>query len=397
MKVKKSIILVVDDIQSNVEFITDILSSIPDIDIHGMNDGFEALSYVNKNKPDLILLDVSMPKIDGFEVCQKLKSSPEFSSIPIIFLTARVQKEDIVKGFELGAVDYIAKPFNVSELLSRVKTHLELSQKTRELQVMNLRLEDLVQDRTRQLIATNKNLSEANLKLTEAYNALSMLDNAKNDFIAHINHELRTPLNGILGYTTLLEDQITGEAKTYLYSINNLVSRLIKVAEITLLLTELKTINNEINIREVSIADIISKALPHDAMVTKNIQAEVHLSDPEQKVMGEARLMTTCLNLILDNAVKYSPAGASIFISDRDNDKFYSLDISDEGPGFSANAMSSLFELFTADNLEHRTYGFGLGLTTAKKITDLLGGKITIKNKDKGASVVLHFRKPHIK
>jgi two-component system, sensor histidine kinase and response regulator len=397
MEEKKSLILVVDDIPSNVEFITDILSTIPAIEIQGLNDGISALSFVAKKKPDLILLDVSMPKLDGFEVCIKLKSNPEYASIPVIFLTARVQKEDIVKGFEIGAVDYIAKPFNMSELLSRVKTHLELNQKSKALLEINTKLEELVQERTKQLVATNKNLSEANRKLTEAYEALSTLDNAKNDFIAHINHELRTPLNGILGYTTLLEEQITGESKTYINSINNLVSRLIKVAEISLLLTELKTINNEINIREVAVADIITRALPENQLSDKNILAKVNLSNPNQTVMGEARLMTTCLDLILDNAVKYSPSGGTISISGRDNDTYYSLDISDEGPGFSANALSSLFELFTADNLDYRTYGFGLGLTTAKKITDLLGGRINIRNRDKGASVVLHFKKAHSK
>ena len=89
-----------------------------------------------------------MPMMDGFEVCQKLKTNNRFKDIPIIFLTARVQKEDIVKGFELGAVDYISKPFNLSELLSRVKTHLELGHKTRELQEMNIHLEEKVKERT---------------------------------------------------------------------------------------------------------------------------------------------------------------------------------------------------------------------------------------------------------
>lgn len=393
MKEKKSLILIVDDIQSNVEFIVDILSTLPGVEIHGVNDGKSALSFVSKRKPDLILLDVSMPKLDGFEVCIQLKSNPESASIPVIFLTARVQKEDIVKGFEIGAVDYIAKPFNMSELLSRVKTHLELNQKSKELLEINSQLEELVQQRTKQLVETNKTLSDANRKLTEAYEALSALDNAKNDFIAHINHELRTPLNGILGYTTLLEEQSSGDSKIYIQSINTLVSRLIKVAEISLLLTELKTINNEINIREVVLSDIITRALPQEDLLNKNIQVELKLSNPAQCVLGEPRLLTTCLTIILDNAVKYSPTGGTIVVSGRDNDKFYSLDISDEGPGFSAAALSSLFELFTADNLDHHTHGFGIGLTTAKKITDLLGGKINIPHKEKGASVVLHFKK----
>jgi two-component system, sensor histidine kinase and response regulator len=390
---RKSIVLVVDDIQSNVEFISDILSTLPKIEIHGMNDGTAVLNFVQSKQPDLILLDVSMPVLDGFEVCKRLKANPKFASVPIIFLTARVQKEDIVRGFDLGAVDYIAKPFNLSELVSRVKTHLELRHKSNELSEMNLQLEELVKQRTRQLSETNKNLTEANQKLTDANEALSTLDHAKNDFIAHINHELRTPLNGILGYTSLLEEQACEESKEYVKCINVLVSRLIKVAEISLLLTELRTVDNKINIREVVLSDAINRAMPWEEIAKKNIEIDMKQINEREQVMGEPRLLTTCIAIVLDNAVKYSPAGSKISISGRDNDKFYSVDISDNGPGFSANALASIFEPFTADNLQHRTYGFGIGLATAKRIVDLLGGKITIGNKEKGASVVLHLKK----
>jgi two-component system sensor histidine kinase/response regulator len=394
MEDKKSVVLVVDDIASNVEFITDILCTLPNIEIHGLNDGEATLSFVRKRTPDLILLDVSMPKLDGFEVCKRLKSDTKNAMIPIIFLTARVQKEDIVKGFEIGAVDYIAKPFNVSELLSRVKTHLELSHKSKELHEINSRLEELVQERTRQLSKTNKNLSEANRKLTEAYEALSTLDRAKNDFIAHINHELRTPLNGILGYTSLLEEQGGEESKENIKSINTLVSRLIKVAEISLLLTELRTVDNKINIREVVLTDVIHKAMPYEEIKKKKIEIETRTMNESQLVMGEPRLLTTCISIVLDNAVKYTPIDGKIIISGRDNEEFYSLDITDKGPGFSPYSLSSVFELFTADNLHHRTHGFGIGLATAKKIIDLMGGKINIRNKETGASVVLHLKKP---
>jgi signal transduction histidine kinase len=181
---------------------------------------------------------------------QASENQPSICLYPNNIFDRPAQKEDIVKGFEIGAVDYIAKPFNISELISRVKTHLDLSIKSKELIELNSCLESMVQERTRQLIETNKNLSDTNKKLTEAYEALASLDNAKNDFILHINHELRTPLNGILGFTSLLEDKVNEETKSYIQSINDLVARLIKVAEISLLLTELKTINNEIIFRK---------------------------------------------------------------------------------------------------------------------------------------------------
>ena len=393
MEVKKSLVLVVDDIPSNVEFITDILSSLNDTEIHGIYDGPSALDFIANHKPDLILLDVSMPTMDGFEVCRQLKTNPKYSDIPIIFLTARIQKEDIIKGFELGAVDYIAKPFNLNEMLSRVKTHLELRSKTKELLEVNNHLEELIHERTKQLVDANKNLSKANKKLSLMYDELSALDHAKNDFISHINHELRTPLNGITGYTSLLDEVIPNEAKEYLESINTLVSRLIKVSEISLLLTELRSVDNKINIREVVLLDILQKAIQSEEINKKHLQLDLQQIKESYLVLAEPRLLATCFSIVIDNAAKYSPIHGNIIISARDNDQFYSVDISDEGPGFSSNALTNMFELFTADNLEHRSYGFGIGLATAKKIIDILGGKINIKNREKGASVVIHLRK----
>ena len=394
MRPKKALVLVVDDIQSNVDFLEDILATQDNLDVHGVNNGPSALEFIKKQKPDLILLDVAMPVMDGFEVCRRLKSDEKYTDIPIIFLTARVQKEDIVEGFESGAVDYISKPFNLSELHSRVRTHLELGFKSRELQEMNLLLEEKVKERTQQLVATNKELSKANKKLSNMYDELSALDQAKDDFIAHINHELRTPLNGILGQTALLGESIDTEGKDSLEIINELVSRLINVSEIALLLTELRSKDKKINISSISAMDAIQKAIPQQDMVNKNIEIVYHNIQDSDHVMAEPRLLSKCISIVLDNSIKYSPINGTITVSGRDNQEYYTIDIEDVGPGFSSAALSNLFELFKADNLDKRSHGFGLGLATAKKIIDLLGGKINIRNRKKGASVVLHLKKP---
>lgn len=396
MKQKKSLVLVVDDIQSNIEFILDILTLEENTEVIGVNDGQATLDFVAKRTPDLILLDISMPGMDGFEVCRRLKADSDYAQIPIIFLTARVQKEDTIHGFELGAVDYIAKPFNLNELLSRVNTHLELSHKTKELHNINARLEEKVQQRTRQLLDSNKNLSEANSKLEEAYEELTSLDQAKNDFIAHINHELRTPLNGILGYTSILEaTNLPSESKGYIHSINTLVSRLIKVAEISLLLTELRTVDNRIAFKKIVLTDIIEDALNNEEIAIKNVHVNIQQNEKSQMVLGEPRLLSLCLSMIVDNAVKYSPENGNIQIVTENNDQFISVIIIDEGPGFSETAFSRLFDLFTADNLDYRAHGFGMGLATSKRIIDLLGGRIDIKNNEtKGASVNIFLKKP---
>ncbi len=123
-------ILVADDVFTNIEFLRYILRK-ENYSILPVSNGAEAIEAVQGNKVDLILLDVMMPDLDGFEVCRRLKDDNAYRDIPIIFLTARTDIESTVKGFELGAVDYITKPFHRQELLARVKNHIEL-QKTRE-------------------------------------------------------------------------------------------------------------------------------------------------------------------------------------------------------------------------------------------------------------------------
>ncbi len=122
----KLTILVVDDTPENLKILIGILRD--QYKVKAVLSGEEAIETVLKNKPDLVLLDIMMPGIDGYETCRRLKNSLETQDIPIIFLTAKTEAEDIVKGFELGAVDYVTKPFNSAELLSRVNTHLLLRQ-----------------------------------------------------------------------------------------------------------------------------------------------------------------------------------------------------------------------------------------------------------------------------
>lgn len=133
--IRKARILVVDDKLTNLESLTDVLED-EGYRVQGADCGKAALEAVRSTPPDLILLDIMMPGMDGLEVSRTLKNDPDFKDIPIIFLTARDQTDDVVRGFENGAADYIIKPVNVSELLARVKTHLTLRSQTKELQTL---------------------------------------------------------------------------------------------------------------------------------------------------------------------------------------------------------------------------------------------------------------------
>lgn len=129
---QKTSILIVDDVPRNLQVLVNMLRE-KDYKISVAPGGRKALQMVDIFLPDLILLDIVMPRPDGFQVCKKLKASPETKDIPIIFLSAKTETEDIVKGFELGAVDYVTKPFKKTELLARISTHLELGKARREI------------------------------------------------------------------------------------------------------------------------------------------------------------------------------------------------------------------------------------------------------------------------
>ncbi len=378
-------VLVVDDVQSNIEFVIDVLE-LENLNVIGANNGKDAIRLTMECKPDLILLDISMPVMDGYEVCHAIKENKGTNNIPIIFLTARIQKEDIVRGFELGAVDYIVKPFNFNELISRVKTHIDLKIKTEQLKQINCELESKIEERTSEVRLANN-------KLKNAMEELSKLDKAKTEFVLHINHELRTPLNGILGYLNILEEQVTEETcKNHLESINSLTYRLIKVAELSLLFTELNIDEHQLDLEKVDLISAIMETLNNKELEQKNLEIELESSYEHLYVIAEPKLLVTCISIVFDNAVKYSPQNSYIKVKAHKVDDFIEYSVTDNGPGFSEKALKEVFNFLSADNLEHQSYGFGVGLATAKIILNLIGGKIDIKNEEEGACVKLSFK-----
>jgi CheY-like chemotaxis protein len=170
---QNSRILIVDDTVKNIQVLGTILKQ-EGYQLNVAQNGKQALDVVKKVKPDLILLDVMMPEMDGFEACIHLKADPETADIPVIFLTAKIETEDIVKGFDLGAVDYVTKPFNPTELLKRVDTHLSLYHLRRKLEELVAERTAQLQHRVRELDARDKlmHLQSSAGSLAEVYEAI---------------------------------------------------------------------------------------------------------------------------------------------------------------------------------------------------------------------------------
>ena len=207
---KEDRILIVDDTIVNVQLLAALLQKEGYL-INVAQDGLRALETVKEMPPDLILLDIMMPKMNGYETCIQLRKNPEYRKIPIIFLTAKMEPEDIVKGFQIGAVDYLTKPFNTEELLARVTTHLKLKHAYQEIEQQK------------------KTLEQQNAELIESAKLREDVDQI-------IRHDLKTPLNPIIGYPQLLmrNEELSEKGQVYVKKIEDSGYRLLNMINLSL-------------------------------------------------------------------------------------------------------------------------------------------------------------------
>lgn len=381
-------ILIVDDNPQNLQVLGKILMG-NNYKIEFATSGEAALDWLTTNQFDLILLDINMPAMNGFEVCRKIRSNPAMNNVPVIFLSADTDRESILKGFETGAQDYITKPFDSRELLSRVRTHLALKESLEKLENLNRSLEEKVDERTQQLKEANVKLESTNIKLLD-------LDRAKTEFLHLISHEIRTPLNGIIGPLELLKEPVhTPEIDELINILDMSVKRLERFSLNALLITRLKTKQLEIGKEKINLSSLINEVLEKekDKFISRNIQIIFTDETKDGIILGEAELVTKCIENIIDNAVHFSPQNGKIEIKNYVEGQNTICEIKDTGIGFETGASGPKFELFTLGD-EYNDNRIGMGLPITKMIMDAHGGRIAIgNNPEGGASVKLLFQK----
>jgi signal transduction histidine kinase len=352
-------ILMVDDTPANIDVLHKLLAK-EGYKLSFATNADKALKIISRTLPNLILLDVMMPDMDGFELCQLLKSQKETQDIPIIFMTALTDTIDKIKGFSLGAVDYITKPIQSEELLARVSTHLKLQAHVIELKTRSLE-------------------SEKARYVAESANR------AKSLFLANMSHELRTPLNAIIGYTDLVQEEAADLGYetiiTDLTKIQVAAKQLLGIISDVLDITKIEADKMELkwSIFEVTslITDIVTVIRP--TLIEGKQQFKIDCPVDIGSIYADPGKVQQILFNLLNNAVKFTKQGTITLTVNRSEEGFI-FQVADTGIGISADKLTVIYQPFTqADNSHTREYGgTGLGLTICKNYCEMMGGHITI-------------------
>lgn len=352
-------ILIVDDVARNIQVVANYLRKNGNYKISFAKDGKTAIKHTVNQNFDLILLDIMMPEMDGFQVCEQLKANPETASVPIIFLTARTEEDSIVKGFEIGAVDYITKPFNKLELLARVKTHLRLRNTEHQLRESNQ-----TKDRLFSIIGHDLRAPIGNLK--------AMLDlvveNGKN-IESDKMHELLVMAKRSAGLTFDLLENLLSWSKSQ----RNLLKYTPEELNLTSLISE-------------NILLLNTNAHSKNIKIYNNVPKNVF-------VKADKNTTTTIIRNLLSNAIKFTPADGQISISAHNfDDEFVEITVKDTGVGIEEEHIPKIFD----ENFHLSTYGTGnekgsgLGLKLCKEFVENNGGTIRFESK-KGSGTSFFF------
>jgi two-component system, sensor histidine kinase and response regulator len=363
-------IMVVDDSPANLRLLEDLLKR-QGFGVRSFPRGRMALAAASEQPPDLILLDINMPEMDGYEVCKKLKSDPHLRGIPVIFLSALSETEDKVKALRCGGVDYISKPFQFEEVQARVETHLELSGLRRELRSQNERLE-------RAVVARTSELAEANRRL-------KVLDRSKNDFLNMISHEFRTPLNGLLGVGELVLSELaaSSDSAELCEMFEQSRRRILSILDDAMLLTQIDVERDAVHSGVVPLSLAVNKAISLATGLAQTRQVELRLlSCGEGTVAGEEGLLVKALQALVETAIKFSEQRQLVHITCNTDSDPVVVTIDGSGKTIPTDQISRFFDLFSISEASTPAGDLGLAPPVANRILALFDGTVTIANRD---------------
>ncbi|HZK92654.1 MAG TPA: response regulator [Prolixibacteraceae bacterium] len=376
-------VLAVDDNPKNIQVIGSILMEA-NYEVGFAMDGKQALELLTESKDyDLVLLDVNMPVMNGFETCKAMRHTEFLREIPVIFLTALNEPENILTGFDVGGQDYVSKPFNSKELLSRVKTHLDLKRSKDQLKMVNQWLEIKVKERTQDLQKANADLEIANTELI-------FLDKAKGDFLEKLSHEIRAPLAGIMGFITVLQDEINpSELLELLKYLDVSAARLERFTTTSMLITELRTKTTSIIREEVVVDDLIEfvKQRQSDQIELRNMSIIVEGAVDTITINGEKNLLEICFESLVDNALKFSPTGSKLTINIKREEDQVVCTFVDQGRRFAGETLTKIYDLLSLKDKQFED-NEALDIALVNLIMNAHLGRMEVANNEIGGTTI---------
>jgi len=361
MNPQKPTILCVDDEEANLKLLENML--VPrGFTVVSAASGSDALRKIKSQVIDLVILDIIMPGMDGFEVCRRIKEDPKLRNIPVIMITALTAKADRIRGIEAGAEEFLSQPFDQTEVLARIK--------------ILLKLKELNDDRER----AEEALQKSNERLRE-------IEALRDSLVHMIVHDLRNPLTAIAGFAYLLgsseSENLTEDGRDFVERIKASTEVLIEMCSSMLDVSRMESGRMQLNLTSSDLGAIANEVVSRMDVLKGESQITLALPGQPVLVRGDAQLLSRVLQNLVGNALKFVPVtSGKVYIGLEQEKGRVRCTVRDNGPGIPTEHQGKVFDKFWQDEARKQGYKYssGLGLTFCKMVVEAHDGKIGVES-----------------